>query len=368
MSSKKRSNGWRRRHKQKWWLIRRQPRLLLRHVRRKRREGHNVRLHVNRHTRGSFKVSKGKTERITVDLPAKLDFDENYEETASHFRLLREAVSFGQRIHNLKFEKIRYISPSAALVLASEVDRWNQKIGGQLRASLSTWDDNIRRLLCQMGYFELLGIEKPVDDFPPGNTNFLPFKRGEIRMEGGGRLAKELRQEIEALVGHPIRKHLLFEGLSEAITNVGQHAYEEAGAGAVRQWWLSASYDSESTELVVMFYDQGVGIPRTLPKSDFFEHMKAFFKKWTDSQKIEAAMIVGRTSSGRKERGKGLSNLEKFAKSHDEGKLSIYSLHGMYRQLSTRVSGSSTTETVLRDHSVSVGGTLIEWAVKLKSK
>ena len=41
-------------------------------------------------------------------------------------------------------------------------------------------------------------------------------------------------------------------------------------------------------------------------------------------------MEVGRTSTRLQERGKGLQNLVEFAKIYSEGRLSIYSIRGMY--------------------------------------
>ena len=188
-----------------------------------------------------------------------------------------------------------------------------------------------------------------------------------ISKKDGGELAKQLRIEIETIVGERIKKHFLFEGLSEAITNVGQHAYPNANDFLLQQWWLSASYDSANKKLGVTFYDQGAGIPKTLPRAYFFGLIKNVLEylSWSDSKKIEAAMETGRTSTGRSERGKGLQNLIEFAKSHLEGQLSIYSLHGMYRQCFTFVGNEQKTNSIRRDHNTSIGGTLIEWSVKL---
>jgi anti-anti-sigma regulatory factor len=158
----------RRRHKRRQWLLRQRKKQLRRDMRMRRRAGSGPRplsgLHLNTHTKGS--VSADKEQKITIQLPAVLDFDENYEQTASHFAVLREAIHNRKRIRNLDFSSIESISPSAALVLASEVDQWNQQVGMRLRANLPSWKDDIKRLLCQMGYFELLQLEKPVEACP----------------------------------------------------------------------------------------------------------------------------------------------------------------------------------------------------------
>jgi anti-anti-sigma regulatory factor len=361
----KKSNRLRRAKRMAWLLLQRAKKL-----RRSKKYKHNCAsghsisrsLHSNSHTKKS--ISLDENHRIVVDLPNELDFEKNYERTVSHFLTLRSAISKGNTFSKLDFSHIRKISTSAALVLASLVDQWNLQIGGKLYADISTWDDEIKRLFCQMGYFELLGIEKPTTTWPESHITFLHFKRGEVNSENSGELAKQLRVEIEHMVGQKIKKHFLFEGLSEAITNVGQHAYRDAGDHIRKNWWVSASFDSNLRRLCVTFYDRGHGIPHTLPKSKFFEKIKDAFNHWSDSAKIEAATEIGRTSSGRAERGKGLQNLVEFAKAHKNGSLLIYSLKGVYIQKFANMNSDPIEQTRL-DFANSIGGTLIEWSVEL---
>ena len=115
----------------------------------------------------------------------------------------------------------------------------------------------------------------------------------------------------------------------------------------------------------MIFYDQGDGIPKTLPRAVFFEFMKDLFNSWSDSEKIQAAMEVGRTSSGKAERGKGLQNLVEFAKAHSEGTLAIYSLTGCFRQEFSNQGSNPSSKTERKDFNNSIGGTLIEWSVIL---
>ena len=359
--------GKKKRKSRKKWLLRRDRKNLRRRMKKKKvgcySSGGKKRFDLNDHTKDSLSISSDK--KIVIDLPEQLDFDNNYESTVSHFTLLHKAVKERKQIRCLRFDKIKYISPSAALVLASEVDRWDQMVGIRLKADIDSWDVNIKRLLCEMGYFELLHKPKPVIPLQGGKTIFLPFKKGKTDDRNSGALAKRLRIDIEGEVGERIKKQSLFEGISEAITNVGQHAYRTSDNYSLKQWWLSASYNSEDKRLFVTFFDQGEGIPKTLPRSYFFMIIKDSFNLLSDSGKIKAAMETGRTSTGCPERGKGLMNLVEFAKSYKEGQLSIYSLRGMYRQKFVITDGKLVVNTVLLDHKYSIGGTLIEWEVRL---
>ncbi len=306
-------------------------------------------------------VTVGSDKGLLIMLPQRLDFEENYESTVEHFRILRDATRRRLRVRKLQFDEIEFISPAAALVLASEVDRWNQSVGGRLRADVSSWNVDIRRLLCEMGFFELLKLPRPQVAPSKNTVTFLNFISGESGVGDTGKLAQQLRINIEAIVEKGIRRRYLFEGLSEAITNVSQHAYPNSFNQHKKQWWVSASFDKQHHELYVMFYDQGAGIPKTLPSSEFFESMRSLFGRWSDSQKIQAAMEYGRSATGKTERGKGLSNLVEFAKVHEQGRLSIYSQRGLFRIAHKDLQQVNDR----RDHKNSIGGTLIEWSVKL---
>ena len=181
----------------------------------------------------------------------------------------------------------------------------------------------------------------------------------------GDRLAQELRIQIEETIGAKIKKLELFGGLSEAITNVSHHAYHKDAT--FKQWWLSASYDQTTQRLCVTFYDQGMGIPVTLPKSKWAALITDLFALNKDSQRIEAAMIVGRSSTDLPERGKGLADLLEFAKAYDSSTLAIFSLHGKYT-VNARKNGPEAILTSEKyDFERSIGGTLIEWSVQLPS-
>ena len=64
---------------------------------------------VNEHTRGSVKITSDR--KLVLELPARLDFEEFYEVTASHFGLLRQATQGLRQVRTLRFNDIRYIFP-----------------------------------------------------------------------------------------------------------------------------------------------------------------------------------------------------------------------------------------------------------------
>lgn len=363
-SSKRRSKGNRlRRFQHRAWLVRRARKLVRRRQRSKGGSG-GVHLPFNELDRSS--VVHQPNRSVTIILPSVMDFEENYEETCRHLQLLRTAVSKRIRIRSLDFSRLTRISTSAAVALASEVDQWNQRCVRKLRAAVHTWHPDVRKLLQEMGYFELLGLKQPDETPPHTDTTFLRFRRGESGLnKDGGQIAVDLRTEIESVAETTIKKMQLFGGLSEAITNVGHHAYDPNDKLVKKQWWVSASFKRTTQELKVTFYDHGRGIPVTLPSWKHFALIRDFFFKMSHSEKISSAVKLGKSATGAEERGQGLQNLLEFSQAYEHGCLTIYSLNGKYQSThksAENIEGNST------DRENSIGGTLIEWSVVINQQ
>ena len=299
-----------------------------------------------------------------IILPKNLDYTGNYEKTAKHFRLIRESVRGNNVLKTIDFSKIRSVSTSAALVLASEVDCWNEIVSGSLVANVETWNTGIKNLLGQMGYFDLLNLPN-IDYSSTGNTVFIKFQRGYKKLFKEGEVYKHLKNEIERIVGNSIEhNNNLYDGLAEAITNVSHHAYDaQKGFFENKPWWVSGSFHKKTRKLCVTFYDQGIGIPKSLSQSPFYKRIINFITEHNDSKKIAAAMKYKRTSTRKSERGLGLKDLETFAEQFENGCLSIYSGKGSYRNRYSKNKLSSYSRPF--ENNTSIGGTLIEWSVIL---
>ena len=148
------------------------------------------------------------------------------------------------------------------------------------------------------------------------------------------------------------------------MTNVVHHAYPD-GADYLyptieNQWWMSGSVNHNKDCLTAIFFDQGVGIPATLPATYAIEKISEFLANLglmdTDAARIKAAINLGRTSTDRPNRGRGLLNIRQFIAQSERGKLRILSGKGEY------IFNSDGTEE-LKTHKQSIGGTLIQWLV-----
>lgn len=294
-----------------------------------------------------------------MNLPERLTFAHNCASTLRALGLVREAGEKRLLLRYLNFDGLREVSPAAALLLASEVDQWNRTSQGRLRASHETWDPNVTKLLCEMGFFELLGIARPPDLAATTSTRFLPFIRGEVHADrhNAGERAKQLNQAIaSAAAGADIKRHLLFTGLSEAITNVSHHAYPTRWK--MRPWWMFAAYDSARNLVTVVFLDHGQTIPGTLPAWKDLERLRERFGVWNDGAKIRAAMELGRTGTGNLGRGKGFPDLLEIIKAHSGSMLRILSRRGM---LTVENRGTEALQMTSTSLARQLKGTLIEW-------
>ncbi len=310
---------------------------------------------------------KGKSLPSQIQLPEDFLLESNFENVIKELYKIRGA-SKRQRNEEIfiDFKGIRKLSPATALVLAAELYRWNHTPScGKLTAvDTDQWDTEVRGLLNDMGFFELLQINRLVPSVD-ANTNirYIKFKTGNSA--DGRTIADLLKDDLEASVGRlPMQRHL-YAAISEAITNVVQHAYGNHQNKSYRRcWWLSASYDYDERKVSVMVYDQGVGIPRTLPPELIREKIMAktpFPER--DATLIQKAHQLYRTASKKKNRGVGMrKDMRGYMEKLSDGYYKVTSLKGVYTF--KRLDGK--TEELCEANSTSLEGTLIEWSLSLE--
>jgi hypothetical protein len=303
-----------------------------------------------------------------IDLPTTFDLYTNTEETLKVMNDFRAIVDKNNpKLNRLNFDKMRNINSSSALMLAAEIDVWNSKAEHKLHARHKTWNNEIKALLCEMGFFELLGMTPINNEKIDKNTTFLQFISGQ---KSEGHKAKELREKIEKVIGKELEeKTHLFEGLSEAFTNTTHHAYDQPH-NEYDKWWITASYKKDDGKLIVSMYDRGKSIPKTIHKYSRWNEVETYlnvdFLK-NHSRLIEATMKVSfkskgetRTTTKQSNRGKGFKQLLDFIK--DNGKLTIISGKGF---CIFTVNGDKLSVTRNKSLKYHLKGTLIEWEINL---
>lgn len=181
---------------------------------------------------------------------------------------------------------------------------------------------------------------------------------------------KDFREKLlgTSIVMNPQAKNKLYRVLTEAMLNVSYHAYPLSAAKTNPQrgrWWLAGHVNRRSKELMIMFCDLGVGIPRTLPKLYKMEVISSLLSLLpginpNDGQMIQAAMQLGRSSAKQTNRGKGLNDLRSFVDNAGAGELHIFSGHGHYIY-------KPGHGELAHNYGTGIAGTLIKWTVPMSA-
>lgn len=328
-----------------------------------------------------------KRGMLSIVLPNRMDFYQNYDQSIRTLTAIRKCTdlftkfngkkipSRAFKIGRVKFDNLRSISTSSALVLTAEISRWNATIKNKLIPMTSTWDGEILKQFTQLGFFDLFK-NKPAEVCNIGgfktSLNFVKYIKGScIDPEDAKLKKKELKREIVSLVGDDITKWtILHSGISEAVTNVTHHAYpSDDSVVNDKSWYLTGSFNRITNEMKIAFYDQGIGIPNSLPTSTVWEKAVAYFgslniplaDRKLDEVLLKAAMSIDRTSTGKSDRGKGLQDLVEFIKERGEGYISVISYKGLYKfQIKNGLESVKTAS-----FGMPLCGTLIIWSVTL---
>lgn len=302
----------------------------------------------------------------SIRAPENMNLNENYKETVAFFNELRFICEKTKKRFVIDFKQLRKISPAAALAFTAEIDRIKRiKCFKRMRViDFPKWNRDIKLQLRDMGMFTLLNVNNLPASFHhevnDSDDYYIPFQSGDIASgEDALRLQSLLSTLIEVSVPSP---KVLQKSLTEAMTNSINHAYPDSYIATSplkkRLWWMSASLNVKRRILTIMFYDEGIGIPNSLPRTypEFVKSLGGLIND--DAQLIQAATKVRRTSTGQKTRGKGLKDIKDYITSNSDGMLKIFSYRGEYKYL------SNGKETVI-NRDIALNGTLIQWKVAL---
>ncbi len=322
-------------------------------------------------------VSINNKRQVTIILPEKMNFSTQYEEIIVHISAIRKLTEVNQisnkayRLVNVNFDNLMAISTSAALVLTAELSKWDDVIRQKLRPLVDNWNPRILRQFHDLGFFELFTNKQVInleeqDPLSPELKlmKYIKGRRGESAKSRG------LKAELTKIIGEEIEQWgFLRGGLDEAVTNVTHHAYP-ADCGFMdydKNWYLTGSYNQQTNTIKIVFYDQGIGIPKSLPASDIWEKILQSLSRFSvverkrDEVLLRAAVELDRTRTSQTGRGKGLQDLLEFIRQRGNGYLSILSLKGLYKY-----SNTNREEKIKSVHfDKAICGTLIIWSATL---
>jgi len=310
------------------------------------------------------KSSKSRDPWANIEAPVEIDLASNRDETCEFINNIKEYVRYGNRVR-INFEKCQNIRLSGLIVLLAQIHKLRLQYGQDQITGTYPDSPRIERLLSDSGFYKLLHVRSRKKTRSASKlTRFIPF-RSEQKPTSSEIPA--LRDELlgEDLKMPTIIKKKVFRALSEAMTNVNHHAYKTKSnvfGKHLGRWWMVATLSNRTRLFTLVFYDAGVGIPKTLPRRYPIELIRGALSllpmiKPDDGQMIHAAMELGRTRTAESNRGKGLIDLAKLIDTAAAGSMSIYSRNGSYAY-------TPTLETH-KNHQGFIEGTLIEWQLPI---
>lgn len=334
---------------------------------------------IDKHSNEGLNISLNRKYRVTIYLPEKMNFYEEYDVTILQVLAIRKLAETKRtprnhnsyRLASVNFDNLKSISTSAALVLTAELSKWDDALRQKLRPKVNNWDKEILNKFTDLGFFDLFQ-NPPLETLlshKPADVKLVQYIKGKC---GDSKKTRVLREKLTTIVGDEISKWTFLRcGLDEAITNVSHHAYpdDKKFAENDKNWYLTGSFNNQSKEIKIVFYDQGIGIPKSLPTSEVWEKALDFLSKIKipiadrkkDEVLLRAAIQLDRTSTEETDRGKGLQDLLEFIRHQKNGYLSILSLKGLFKL--TIDNGKETIKTEHFDNGVC--GTLIIWSAIL---
>lgn len=247
-------------------------------------------------------------------------------------------------------EGVKTLFPCGLLLLMGHVNSWIARFPSRLTANYPT-DDAVEQMLQQVGVLKSFGLRARTSISHATVTQWQYFTGTQVDAHEMVPFMDKLSERI----GRE-KQSILYESVSEAITNVRQHAYTE---GESTPWWMFAII-SES-KIIVAIYDRGASIPATLlEKPGIQEQMEKWFagRKKRDAWLIQAA-INGRSSTKLSYRGKGLSEMLESTKLVPGSVLAIFSREGMFNY--ERTSDKAKCARLI----VPIVGTLVLWQLNM---
>lgn len=321
-----------------------------------------------------IELPRGTITAIGLNAPELLSISGNREEFLGliyeyHWRAFAETRQERgpHRGVQIDLAPVKRVTLDAALVLTAEFHR--RVLLGNKKAFLNDqdWDPTVREQFQELGLFTLVNVVRPHRPVSLGSPlSFVKFLSGQQLRKG---VAKKLIGDLRALCGQEPEREYIYNALVEAIKNVRHHAYLFSNDGdipAVHSWWAAGAYDAAAGVLQFAVYDQGAGIPATLPRRPFFQSiLRLSSRERTDADLIAGALRYGRSrlrrdrvNEGDSGRGNGLWSICEFIPRNSGSSVRIMSGRG-----EVVYDGGRAPERV--NYANPFCGTLIQWTLKL---
>lgn len=274
---------------------------------------------------------------------------------------LRSRILGGQKNIILDFSNTRIMNAEATLLFVAEIRTlFYQKKGNIQWELIPSETSKVMQVLKQIKVLELLGVSYEIDCNDEDVVSWL-YASGQ---GADGSKFDDIMGPYQGDIA-PALSADLYSGVTEAMTNVVNHAYSQPrddGLAPIsdRDWWMFST--ERDGRLTVLICDLGAGIPGTLPYSS--EH-KGLWRRLLRLNKVTHSTIIAYavehsiTRTELSHRGKGLGQITKAIQHINNAQVTIMSNNGAYQR-------TSSGEVKLGDYSTSILSTLILWEIPLQ--
>ena len=258
----------------------------------------------------------------------------------------------------LDFSRTEKLAADGTLLFFAELRRLIKHSETALKIScIPPTNNKVSQVFQQIGLFSLLGV---VSGATPQDDDVVNWRFAHGHKVDGARY-EDVLANFDGDIANELQQSL-FTGITEAMTNVVNHAYDkprEDGAGIAnsREWWMFSQ--AKNGLLTVAFLDLGAGIPRTLP-----ENRPTVWRRFLqvgkrlDSRAIDYAVTDSISRTNESHRGKGLGQILRVVDSVKGGEMAILSNFGAL------IRKNGVTQRI--DYRDSIMGTLIYWNIPLE--
>lgn len=312
-------------------------------------------------------------DRQVVAAPSAITFyEKRYTEFFNFIRQIETYASNGKVLIDLR--NVHEVKAAAMLVLFASIQTLQKKYNKKdIIKFTKCKHPNITRSFGRWGFW---GLTTQKDTLPSPNlgnsleicmTSYESTKRNDK-----SQLKKVITYTQDAIADAGLDEEnvLAYNAITESVSNVWQHAYDEDFLGAdfnheLANWWIIV--EKIEDQFFIAVYDIGVGIPTTLERKSwytvyFLNSDGQLYEYAADAHRIKMAVEYGRSRFKVDNRGKGLSEAKDFVLSNPEGAMIIYSGSGAY------IFKTASGEEKLESTPSGFPGTLIQWNLRLESK
>ncbi|ENP8372981.1 hypothetical protein O7R09_07665 [Vibrio alginolyticus] len=293
-----------------------------------------------------------------ISVPPHLDlYNEDTRESTLEFLELVEKYAFERKV-SLDCSEAESVSAAALLLLYATIDT----LKNDENAKLVRFQNLKGRFKFAIERSGLKGVtlnkETPLDE---GQNGPIPIIRGTSRGEEFEAVIDYVQHQIFENDMTPEEENIWAAAVMETVSNVKLHAYR---GDSDKPWWIICSVIDDNLYLAIC--DRGVGIPNTIKEQNWVksivEKTPSLVQKLlseSDSDAIELSMMVGETSTKQDKHGLGSKSIQALVDENPDGALWVFSNRGVYYR--------ENHDTELKDFSLSISGTLVQWNIKLKN-